>query len=150
VTLTHPFSSPGQLAKEVFQTPYVSVLHDESEALLTIYWKRQISLEERKSGFLWALQYSCTHQVRNWLIDAAEIFLVTPAEKEWVTYTWTKLVAASGIQKIAVVAEISLPALEASTRFTQEAQKQYAAAGHTRHEVFTDHQVARAWFLEEA
>lgn len=143
------FSSPEQVTKEVFHTPYVSVLYDESISLLTIYWKRQINLEERKNGFLWALQYSDTHQVRNWLIDDAEIFLITPAEKEWITYTWTRLVAGSCIQKIAVVTPEQLPGLISNTPFTEEAQKQYAAFGHTRHEVFTDHQMALAWFREE-
>ncbi|MGV3638938.1 MAG: hypothetical protein ACO1NZ_00390 [Adhaeribacter sp.] len=138
------------MAKEVYHTPYVSVLHEESLSLLTIFWKRQISLEERKTGFLWALEYSNSHQVRNWLIDDAEIFLITPAEKEWITYTWTKLVAGSCIQKIAVVTKVELPALESNARFTEDAQKQYAASGHTRHEVFTDYQMALAWFGEEA
>lgn len=137
------------MTKEVFQTSYISVLYDQAASLLTIKWKRQISFKERKDGFLWALRYSCSHQVRNWLIDDAEIFLITPTEKEWITHTWTKLVADSPIHKIAVVTHTDLPALESNTPFTEEAQKQYVAFGHTRHEVFTDYQVALAWFREE-
>jgi hypothetical protein len=137
------------LTKEVLVNNFVSILYCSEKSLLIIKWKRQINLTERKEGFMWAYQFSCSHAVKNWLIDDEEIFLISPAEKEWITYTWTKLVASSEIRKIAVVTPIHVPGLMTNTQFTEEAQKQYTAAGHTRHEVFTDHDLALAWFEED-
>jgi hypothetical protein len=136
-------------AKEVLNNNYVLILFYEEESLLLIKWKRQISFQERKDGFMWAYRFSCSHGVRNWLLDDNEIFLITSAEKEWVTYTWTKLVARSGIKKIAVVIPGHITSLTTNVQFTEEAQRQYEASGPTRHEVFTDYHLALAWFKEE-
>jgi hypothetical protein len=137
-------------AAAVLDNNCVSVVYQPEESLLIITWKRQISLAERKETFLWAYEFSCAHAICNWLIDDEEIFLITPAEKDWITHTWTQLVATSGIRKIAVVTPLHLPGLLSNLQFTAEAKKQYATFGHTRHEVFTDHQLARNWFKEEA
>jgi hypothetical protein len=137
------------LVKKVLLNSYVSILYYSEESLLVIRWKRQITFKERKDGFLWAYWFSCSHAVKNWLIDDEEIFHISPAEKEWVTNTWTKLVATSEIRKIAVVTPVHLPGLMANTQFTESAQKQYKAFGHTRHEVFTDYDLALAWFKED-
>jgi hypothetical protein len=137
------------MAQEVLGNNYVSILYHKEASLLIIKWKRQIDLDERKDGFMWAYRFSCSHAVKNWLIDDKEIFLITPAEKEWVTYTWTKLVATSDIKKIAVVIPGNLPYIISNVPFTQEAQKQYEASGETRHEVFTDYHLALTWFKEE-
>jgi hypothetical protein len=137
------------LAKEVLNNNCVLILFHEEESLLLIKWKRQISFQERKDGFLWAYRFSCSHAVKNWLLDDNEIFLITPAEKEWVTYTWTKLVARSDIKKIAVVIPGHITDLTANVEFTEEAKRQYETFGPTRHEVFTDYHLALAWFKEE-
>jgi hypothetical protein len=134
--------------REVLRNNYVSILYDRTASLLILKWKRQINLKERKSGFLWAYWFSCARSVANWLIDDEEIFLISPAEKEWVTHTWTRLVAKSPIQKIAVVTPASLPDLMTNVEFTESAQKQYETFGHTRHEVFTDYSLALTWFQE--
>jgi hypothetical protein len=137
------------LPKEVLRNNYVSVLYHKEESLLTIKWLRQINLKERKNGFLWAYWFSCPRHIKNWLIDDNEIFLITPPEKEWVTYTWTRLVARSTIKKIAVVTPGNTPGILANVQFTESAQKQYESFGDTRHEVFTDYHMAQAWFRED-
>lgn len=137
------------VTEEVFQNEFVSMLYSEDFSLLTVKWKRQIDLEERKEGFLWGLDFSVANKVKYWLIDDEEIFVITSEEQKWVENEWTELVAKSDIRRIAVLHPDHYNSLVTFTGFTQRAQKNYQHHGTTQHEVFTDYQTALEWLLAE-
>ncbi|WP_276497491.1 hypothetical protein [Pontibacter litorisediminis] len=134
---------------EVFRSGFVSLHYDASYSLLIVKWERQIDLDERKEGFLKALEFSVEHNVLNWLINDEEIFVITTAEQKWIENEWTELVAKSDIQKIAVWHPDHYNSLVTFTEFTQRAQKKYRQHGTTHHEVFMDFQTALEWLLAE-
>ena len=129
---------------------YVSILYYSEESLLVIRWKRQITFKKRKDGFLWAYWFSCSHGVRNWLLDEEEILLISPAEKEWLTNTWARLVASSPIRKIAVVSPAHMPGLMTNIQVPESAQQQQETPGLLRQHVFADYDLALAWFKEDS
>ncbi|MCX2741732.1 hypothetical protein [Pontibacter anaerobius] len=135
--------------EEVYQNGFVAMLYNAAHSLLIVKWKRQIDLEERKEGFLWGLDFSIKYNVKIWLIDDEEIFVITQQEQKWVENDWTEMVAKSGIRKIAVYHPDHYNSLMAFTDFTQRAQKNYQHHGATRHEVFTDMPTALKWLLTE-
>ncbi|WP_266204564.1 hypothetical protein [Pontibacter kalidii] len=137
------------VSEEVFRNGFVSILYYEAGSLLTIQWMRQIDFDERREGFLWALDFSIENKVRHWLIDDAEIFVITSQEQRWVENEWTALVATSDISKIAVLLPDHYNSLVAFRGFTQRAQKNYQHHGTARHEVFMDKQTALQWLLGE-
>lgn len=126
----------------------VKITHLPEKALLLLKWCRQITFTERRDTFLWAYDFSKKHGVKNWLLDDEHIFIITPEEKEWVTHTWTELVASSDIAKIAVVTSDHFPNLLANADFTTTAQEKYRHHGATEHEVFTDYHLAYQWLTE--
>ena len=138
----------GPVGAVVLENEYVIISHDEATSLLLLKWKRQITLEERQKIFLWAYGFSKTENIKNWLIDDEAIYIITPEEKAWVTNIWTKLVANSGIEKIAVVTTDNFPNLQANASFTTSAQEKYRQHGTTEHEVFTEYHLAYQWLLE--
>ena len=135
-------------ASEVLRNECVFITHQPENALLLLKWLRQITYNERRETFLWAYDFSKKHQVKNWLIDDENIFIITPEEKEWVTYTWTELVSDSDIAKIAVVTSDHFPNLLVNAEFTTSAQEKYRQHGSTEHEVFTDFSLAYQWLTE--
>jgi hypothetical protein len=137
------------VSEEILRNGFVSLRYDAMRSLLMLKWLRQIDFEERREGFLRALDFSIGNNIKYWLIDDAEIFVITSQEQRWVENEWTALVATSGISKIAVLLPDHYNSLVAFTGFTQRAQKKYQHHGTTRHEVFTDHQTALQWLLGE-
>lgn len=142
------FKNSSLAAEIVLQTDYVQVTHEAKNSLILLKWLRQITPEERQRTFLWAYGFSKSEKVSNWLIDDEAIYLITPEEKAWVTNIWTKLVADSGIKKIAVVTSDHFPNLHANAGFTMEAQENYKQHSTTEHEVFTEYHLAYHWLLE--
>ncbi|MBC5772561.1 hypothetical protein H8S95_00665 [Pontibacter sp. KCTC 32443] len=137
---------PESVTEEVLQNDFVSIINCQSDSCILIKWKRQIDFEERKEIFLWAYQFCKDNEVKNWLIDDEEIYIITSEERNWVANEWTEIVADSGIRKIAVyVPEYNYNALANQTDFTQTAQNNYQRHGTTEHEVFTDYQTAMHW-----
>lgn len=132
----------------VLENEAVIISHDEANNLIFLKWKRQITLEERQKTFLWAYGFSKTETVKNWLIDDQELYIITDEEKAWVTDIWTRLVASSGIEKIAVVTSDHFPNLQTNAPFTTAAQAKYRQHGTTEHEVFTETHLAYQWLLE--
>lgn len=138
--------SSGVSAKEVLRNDFVVVRYAVADALLLIDWNRQIEPEERQAAFLWCIQFSVDEQVKNWLINDEEIFIITSEEREWVSHTFTRLAAEAGIRKVAVyVPEYFYSHLLTLTGFTQDAQQIYERLGVTEHEVFTDYDMALTW-----
>ncbi|SFH21097.1 hypothetical protein [Pontibacter chinhatensis] len=138
--------SSGVSAKEVLRNDFVVVRYAEADSLLLIDWNRQIEPEERQAAFLWCIQFSVDEQVKNWLINDEEIFIITSEEREWVSHTFTRLAAEAGIRKVAVfVPEDFYSGLQTLTDFTQDAQEIYRQFGVTEHEVFTDYSMALIW-----
>ncbi|WP_139307961.1 hypothetical protein [Pontibacter flavimaris] len=137
------------MSEEILRNGFVSLRYDAAHALLTLKWLRQIDFEERREGFLRALDFSIGNDIRYWLIDDAEIFVITSQEQHWVENEWTALVATSGISKIAVLLTDHYNSLVSFTGFTQRAQKKYQHHGSARHEVFMDQQTALQWLLGE-
>jgi hypothetical protein len=132
----------------VFENSYLVLSKSAADSLLILRWKRQINFEERVEGFMEAYSYSRQHQIRNWLINDEEIFLITPQEKQWVAGTWAELVAQTNISKIAVFTSASYTVLIAHTEFTLQAQENYKRYGKTRYEVFADLTTAISWIQE--
>ncbi len=131
---------------EVLQNDFVNVTYSETDAFILIKWKRQISFEERKEIFMWAYQFSKDNNVKSWLLDDEEIFIITAEERDWVANAWTEIVVDSGIRKIAVyVPEYFYNTLATQTDFTETAQQNYQLHGTTEHEVFTDYETALEW-----
>ena len=138
--------SSGVSTKIVLNDDAVVVRYAEAEALLLVDWKRQIEPEERKTVFRWCCQFSADVQVKNWLINDEEIFIVTSEERKWVHDTFIYLAAEAGIRKVAVyVPEYFYSHLLTLTDFTQDAQQIYQQLGVTEHEVFTDYDMALTW-----
>ncbi|WP_242927386.1 hypothetical protein [Pontibacter vulgaris] len=135
-----------EIAVEVLHNDYVTITWFKADSLILLKWLRQIDFDERKETFLWAYQFSIDNQVKNWLIDDEEIYIITTAEREWIESEWTKIVAGSGIAKIAVYIPASFySGLITLTDFTQNAQNNYKLFGTTEHEVFTDYETALTW-----
>ena len=135
----------GLCTKVVLQNDFVSVCYSRDHSLLILYWKRQIDFEERKQAFMWGYDFSKEHQVKNWLIDDEEIYMISQQEREWIENSWTELASQANIGKIAVYTPDHFNTLSTMTDFTSNAQKNYKHHGITEHEVFTDYQMALHW-----
>ncbi|WP_162427234.1 hypothetical protein [Pontibacter pudoricolor] len=138
-------SKNTRIVTEVLQNDFVTILLDDAN-ILTIKWERQIDFEERKQIFLWGLTYSVGKNVKNWLIDDEQIYIITSQEREWVVNDWPPLAAEAGIKKIAVFLPEDLSSSQLTlTDFTERAQSHYERLGVTQHEVFTDYDTALVW-----
>ena len=138
-------SKDTSVVTEVLQNDFVTILLSGSNILI-IRWKRQIDFEERKQIFLWCLKYAVENDVKNWLIDDEQIFIITSQEREWVENSWPPLAADAGIKKIAVYLPDEFSSTQLTlTDFTERAQSNYELLGVTKHMVFTDYRTALTW-----
>jgi hypothetical protein len=138
-------SKNTRIVTEVLKNDFVTILLDDSNILI-IKWERQIDYEERKEIFLWGLKYSVGNNVKNWLIDDEEIYIITSQEREWVENSWPPLAAEADIKKIAVYLPEDFSSTQLTlTDFTERAQSHYERLGVTQHEVFTDYDTALVW-----
>jgi hypothetical protein len=135
-----------EIPPPAFQNDFVSIIIFEAYSLLLLKWKRQITLPERKTGFLKGLELTNQHKIRFWLIDDLEIYLISEEEKAWILTDWVEVSSKSSILKLAVVSPDYYPSLVANTEFTGQGKEQYQATGEIRHEVFTDYTSALHWF----
>ncbi len=115
--------------------------------MLLVEWKRQITLPERMIGFHKALDFTRQRQIKYWLIDDLQLYIITPEEKEWILTEFQDLASKTSIQKLAVVTSDFYPALVANTDFTDKGKEGYQAKGIIQHEVFTDYESAFGWLL---
>lgn len=124
---------------------YLTISIHRTESLLFLDWKRQISLSERKTGFLHALNLTYQYNINNWLISDLNIFFISPEEKDWLLTEWIELASKSPILKIAVVCSENYDLLINGNDFTSLGQKQYQNKGKIEHLVFMDFPIARTW-----
>ncbi|WP_205502961.1 hypothetical protein [Rufibacter psychrotolerans] len=144
--MTQQFFLKG-LSRPVFETEFVSIFLDQSLKLLLLVWKRQITLAERKEGFLKGLELTRQHRLTAWLIDDLQLSIITPEEKEWVLTQFQEEASQTTIQKLAVVTPDFYPSLVANTEFTEKGKQGYQAKGIIQHEVFIDYSSALSWLL---
>ncbi|WP_210465112.1 MULTISPECIES: hypothetical protein [Rufibacter] len=138
-----------EIPPPAFDNDFVSILLFESRSLLVLEWKRQISLEERKVGFWKGLELTNQYQIKNWIIDDLQLYIISPEEKEWVITEWTTEASKSSILKLGVVCADYYPALVANTEFTDQGKEQYESKGVIEHEVFTDYTSALFWIYPD-
>ena len=136
-----------ELSRNVIENNYVSISINLSESLLLLEWKRQITLQERISGFLQALSITHQHQIKYWLISDLNIFFISPEEKNWILTDWVEVASKSSILKLAVVCFENYDMLINGTDFTSQGQHQYQEKGIIEHHVFLDFTSARTWLL---
>lgn len=134
-----------EIPQPAFSTDFVSILVFEAYSLLFLKWKRQITLPERKIGFLKGLELTNQHHIRFWLIDDLEISIIREEEKAWILTDWVTESSKSSILKLGVVTPDFYPSLVANTQFTDTGKENYQATGTIQHEVFTDYTSALHW-----
>lgn len=140
----------GTITKLILQNDFVSIFFDEVDSLI-IRWERQITFDERKETFLWVLQFSKEHKVKNWLIDDENIFLISDQERSWIEAEWPPLAGEAGLVKLAVyIPEYFFNSTNSLKDFTARAQQNYNQYGVTQHEVFMDYQIALVWLRSKS
>ena len=128
---------------------FVVILFYEAQSLLILEWKRQITLPERRAGFIQALSFTNQYQAKYWLVDCLQVYAISEQEKDWLLTEWIAVVTQSPILKLAVVWPDFYPALMASMDFTHQIKEQYLAKGDIQHEVLMDYMSAWDWLFPD-
>ena len=134
---------------QLLDNDFVIILLFKVHSLLIVEWKRQITLPERRAGFMQALSFTNQHQVQYWLVDSLQDYAISPPEEDWLLSEWIGVVTQSSILKLAVVWPDYYPALMATMDFTHQIKKQYLSQGDIQHEVLTDYQSAWNWLFPD-
>lgn len=141
-----PFES---LSQQLLDNDFVTILLFNVPSLLILEWKRQITLPERQAGFTQALYFTNQRQIKYWLVDDLQLYIISPAEKAWILTEWIEVAVKSSILKLAVVCADYYPALMANTYFTEQGKAQYQCKSCIQHEVFTDYKSAFNWLFPD-
>jgi hypothetical protein len=141
-----PFQDEATL---VIEHNFVLITFYQPYSLLLLTWKRQISLEERKSGFLQALELIRQHQIQKWLVSDQNLLFISAEEKNWILTDWIELASQSPLLKLAVVSPGDYDHIIGNIGFTSEGQKQYQLQGKIEHRVFLDFSHAFTWVLNK-
>ena len=132
----------------VFRNNFVEVCYKDQLALVTIRWKRQISFEERKTGYQAAFNLIKETGAVNLLINNEEIFLFTNQEKLWISETLYKWKAETHIRKFALVTTALFHNLDDLVEFIQKIKNTFGKLSDFWYEFFVDQETALTWLQE--
>ncbi len=95
----HLLSAPNQ----IFKNSFVQISIYTPESVLLVKWEQQITLKQRKKGFLKALKFIKKYEIKNWLMNNENILFVTQEEKDWILTEWIGLLSQTSLEKAAIV-----------------------------------------------
>lgn len=139
-----PFTDPATL---VVENNIYLISFYQPHSLLLLTWKRQISLEERKNGFLQVLALVGQHQIQKWIISDQNLLFISAEEKNWILTDWIAMAAQSPLLKLAVVSPGDYDHIIGNIGFTSEMQHKYQLVSNIELRVFLDFSHAFTWVL---
>ncbi|WP_026462677.1 hypothetical protein [Adhaeribacter aquaticus] len=133
----------------VVENAFVKIFIIQAESILILEWKFQITLAERKSGFLQALEIIKAYELRSWVVSNKNIYYVSPEEKSWIINEWLDLLNQSTLERSAIVCHENYDVLMSTWDLTSEVQQQFQKKGIIQHRVFMNFPNALNWLLSD-
>ena len=88
-------------AMEEIDLDYLQIEVDQQRALIRLFWKRQVTISELRTGFYTAAQVAETYACKYWLGDARNTTMLDIADQDLVAKDLVTLISKAGIRKIA-------------------------------------------------
>jgi len=137
------------LAEVLFQNEYVKIGINSELSLITVKWRRQIFLEERKAGYHTVFEFVKKQAAQNLLVDNSNLFLFSIDEKRWVAETFNAWVNQTSIRKFALVTSDEYRNLLDLSEYINTAKQHYQFLNKVSHEFFTDYETAVLWITDQ-
>ncbi|SNC63382.1 hypothetical protein SAMN06265337_0865 [Hymenobacter gelipurpurascens] len=87
---------------QVFDSPYLRILHDATYRVLEMQWQKATSVQFRE-GMLLGISQASRLGVHTWIGNLQAMQTLTPQDQEWIYEKWFPRFAALGIRRMAVI-----------------------------------------------
>lgn len=127
---------------------YLKLEVDPHQSLIRLFWKRQVTISELRTGFYTAAEVAATYGCKYWLGDARNTTMLDIEAQEYVVKDLVNLISQAGIRKIARL--VNEQEMRNNQSFSMKLKIETRHAENIRFEtaLFADEAQALNWLFE--
>ena len=90
----------------VFDQDFLTIYANPDKHQVKLKWKKFATSDQFREGLNVALDAVIEHNAKYWLANLKNMEAILPPDEDWATNVWFPKIAATGIQKMAIVTSL--------------------------------------------
>ncbi len=132
---------------KIVDLAYLRLQIEPDLSLISLFWKRQVTNSELRTGFYTAVEVARSYKCRFWLGDARQTTMLNIADQDYLVKDLVSLISNSGIKKVARIVTEDEYDFKTSFSMKLKIETNHSASIGFETNIFTDHDAAKKWLF---